>query len=371
MPKEKYTHAPEILAHSRAIGEHFDLYRNALLPDRGHRACAGTTTTRAGSSRPTAATRCGPASCAWPTARCTGPKLPGIPGIETFKGHTFHTSRWDYDYTGGDSDGEPHRPRRTSASASSAPARRPCSASRTSARRPSSCTCSSARRRRSTCAPTARPIPSGRRASQPGWQQRRMDNFNTLVSGGFADRGPGQRRLDRHHRQAADRSLRDDGGRRVTPTSSAATMELADFEKMEQIRARVDAIVEGPGDGRGAEAVLPPVLQAAVLPRRVPATPSTGPTSRSSTPRARASSASPRTGVVVDGVEYELDCLIYATGFEVGTELHAPRRLRGHRPRRRRRSPRSGPTACRRCTACTAAASRTASSSATRSRASP
>ena len=30
------------------------------------------------------------------------PKLPGIPGIETFKGHSFHTSRWDYDYTGGD-----------------------------------------------------------------------------------------------------------------------------------------------------------------------------------------------------------------------------------------------------------------------------
>jgi cyclohexanone monooxygenase len=29
------------------------------------------------------------------------PKLPGIPGIEAFKGHTFHTSRWDYDYTGG------------------------------------------------------------------------------------------------------------------------------------------------------------------------------------------------------------------------------------------------------------------------------
>ena len=35
----------------------------------------------------------------------TGPlhvaKLPGIPGIETFKGHAFHTSRWDYAYTGG------------------------------------------------------------------------------------------------------------------------------------------------------------------------------------------------------------------------------------------------------------------------------
>ena len=33
------------------------------------------------------------------------PKLPAIPGIEQFKGHTFHTSRWDYDYTGGDSTG--------------------------------------------------------------------------------------------------------------------------------------------------------------------------------------------------------------------------------------------------------------------------
>src|SRR5437763_12250698 len=33
------------------------------------------------------------------------PKLPGIPGIDSFKGHSFHTSRWDYDYTGGNSDG--------------------------------------------------------------------------------------------------------------------------------------------------------------------------------------------------------------------------------------------------------------------------
>ena len=33
------------------------------------------------------------------------PKLPGIPGIGTFRGHSFHTSRWDYGYTGGDSAG--------------------------------------------------------------------------------------------------------------------------------------------------------------------------------------------------------------------------------------------------------------------------
>ena len=33
------------------------------------------------------------------------PKLPGIQGINDYKGHTFHTSRWDYNYTGGNSFG--------------------------------------------------------------------------------------------------------------------------------------------------------------------------------------------------------------------------------------------------------------------------
>src|SRR3954451_23886390 len=31
VPKEKYSHAPEILAHSAAIGKHFDLYANACF----------------------------------------------------------------------------------------------------------------------------------------------------------------------------------------------------------------------------------------------------------------------------------------------------------------------------------------------------
>jgi cation diffusion facilitator CzcD-associated flavoprotein CzcO len=35
------------------------------------------------------------------------PKLPGIAGIESFKGHSFHTSRWDYACTGGDPSGAP------------------------------------------------------------------------------------------------------------------------------------------------------------------------------------------------------------------------------------------------------------------------
>ena len=33
------------------------------------------------------------------------PKLPGIDGIQDYQGHLFHTSRWDFAYTGGDTDG--------------------------------------------------------------------------------------------------------------------------------------------------------------------------------------------------------------------------------------------------------------------------
>jgi cyclohexanone monooxygenase len=31
--------------------------------------------------------------------------LPGVPDVKAFKGHSFHSSRWDYDYTGGDATG--------------------------------------------------------------------------------------------------------------------------------------------------------------------------------------------------------------------------------------------------------------------------
>ena len=182
------------------------------------------------------------------------PKLPGIPGIETFEGHTFHTSRWDYDYTGGDTDGGPRPGWPTSASASSAPAPPPCSACPTSAPAPSSSTSSSARRRRSTSATTGPPIPEWAASLEPGWQQRRMENFNNLVSGvpepeDLVDDGWTDiiGKLLLQMRQA-------DGHATLSPEGLAKTIELADFEKMEQIRARVDAIVEDPAT---AEALKP------------------------------------------------------------------------------------------------------------------
>src|SRR5205085_9351552 len=103
IPKEKYSRAPEILAHSRAIGEKFDLYRNA---------CFQTEVTELrwddDIDRWIVSTNRGDAMKARFVISSSGPlhrpKLPGVTGIESFKGHTFHTSRWDYNYTGGDPD---------------------------------------------------------------------------------------------------------------------------------------------------------------------------------------------------------------------------------------------------------------------------
>ncbi|MGW0585511.1 monooxygenase, partial [Streptomyces sp. NPDC002920] len=79
IPEWRYAPGEEIRQHARAIGRHFDLYRDACF--RHVVVSSGTLSL---------------------------PKLPGIPGTETFQGHMFHTSRWDYAYTGGDANGDLH-----------------------------------------------------------------------------------------------------------------------------------------------------------------------------------------------------------------------------------------------------------------------
>ena len=104
MPKEKYSYAPEIFEHSQRIGNQYGLYDLALFQtqvtdlswdEHINRWIVNTDRGDAIKARFTI-TATGPAS---------KPKLAGIPGIHDFKGHSFHTSRWDYDYTGGSHEG--------------------------------------------------------------------------------------------------------------------------------------------------------------------------------------------------------------------------------------------------------------------------
>ena len=316
IPKKKYTDAPEILAHSRAIGEHFRLYDNA---------CFSTEVTgmvwEESSRRWIISTNRGDRMRARFVIMANGPlhrpKLPGIRGIESFRGHTFHTSRWDYDYTGGDSTGGLSKlaDKRVGIIGTGATAVQCVPHLGASAkelyvfqRTPSSI---DVRNNRPT-------DPEWAASLTPGWQRERMDNFNTLVSGGYAE-------VDLVNDGWTDIianlliRLRSQEKVDLSPESLARNMELADFEKMEQIRSRVDQLVTDPST---ASALKPWYRQFCKRPCFHDEYLDTfnRPNVHLIDTDGQGVQLITEKGVVVNGVEYELDCLIYATGFEVGTE---------------------------------------------------
>jgi len=153
---------------------------------------------------------------------------------------------------------------------------------------------------------------------EPGWQMRRMENFTTLTSGGMANEDLVMDGWTDIIGKLITR-LRD---RAATPEAQqdiASVLELADFEKMEQIRDRVDSIVADPAT---AEALKPWYRQFCKRPcfhdEYLQAF--NRPTVTLVDTNGRGVDRITPAGVVVGDREYELDCLVYATGFEVGTD---------------------------------------------------
>jgi cation diffusion facilitator CzcD-associated flavoprotein CzcO len=317
VPVEKYSRAPEILRHSRAIAEKFDLYRGALFQTevtemRWDEAAA----------RWTVSTNRGDALKARFVVMANGPlhrpKLPGIPGVEGFKGHSFHTSRWDYGYTGGDSNGglTGLKDKRVAIIGTGATAVQcvPHLGEWSKElfvfqRTPSSI---DVRNNRPT-------DPEWAKSLEPGWQQHRMDNFNMLVSGGFAKEDlvqDGWTDIIGNILLLARKKM--EAGEAVE--NPAELMQLADFKKMEQVRARVDAVVEDPDT---AEALKPWYNQFCKRPCFHDEYLATfnRPNVHLIDTKGQGVERITEHGIVVDGKEYEVDCLIYATGFEVGTSF--------------------------------------------------
>ncbi|MFI0527970.1 MAG: flavin-containing monooxygenase, partial [Ilumatobacteraceae bacterium] len=243
VPRKKYAPAPEILEHSRNIARHFRLYDNACLSTEVTDLTWDDT-----ERRWVISTNRGDRMRARFVVMANGPlhrpKLPGIPGVESFQGHSFHTSRWDYDYTGGDSTGGLDGLRDkvvgiigTGATAVQCVPHLGAAAKELYVfqRTPSSIDVRDDR-------PTD---PAWEAQLQPGWQKRRMDNFNNLVSGIPESE-------DLVHDGWTDIignlliRLRQGEGGDMSPEGIGRVMELADFDKMEQIRARVDQIVQDP-----------------------------------------------------------------------------------------------------------------------------
>ncbi len=317
LPVEKYSRAPEILRHSRAIGEKFDLYRGALFQTE-------VTEMRwdEDAARWTISTNRGDALKARFVVMANGPlhrpKLPGIPGVESFEGHSFHTSRWDYHYTGGDSNGglTGLKDKRVAIIGTGATAVQCVPHLGEWAkelyvfqRTPSSI---DVRNNRPT-------DPQWAEGLEPGWQQYRMDNFNTLVSGGFAKEDlvqDGWTDIIGNILLLARRKA--EAGEPVN--NPAELMQLADFKKMEQVRARVDSVVADP---QTAEALKPWYNQFCKRPcfhDEYLATFNRPNVHLVDTKGKGVDRITPHS-IVANGQEHEVDCLIYATGFEVGTDF--------------------------------------------------
>ena len=313
IPKEKYSHAPEILEHSRAIGRHFDLYDGALF-QTGVKELRWSDDER----RWLVSTDRGDVIRARFVSLASGPlnrpKLPGIPGIRDFKGHTFHTSRWDYDYTGGTAEGglDKLADKRIAVIGTGATAVQCVPHLAASAEHLYVCQ----RTPSSIDVRDNRPTdPAWAAELKPGWQRERMNNFNALVTG-----------------QPQEVDLVDDGwtsligkmlrlyleSQEGEALSLPDIMDLANLEKMNELRARIEALVENP---ETSEALKPwyrmfckrPCFHDQYLQTFNRNNVTLIDTNGQGVERITES------GVVVAGVEYPVDCIVYATGFEVGT----------------------------------------------------
>lgn len=317
-PSEKYAHGPEILAQCGRIARQYRLYEKALFQTEVTGAEWDET-----ASRWIISTSRGDRFTATFLGLGTGPlhvpKLPGIPGIENFGGHSFHTSRWDYAYTGGDAEGAPLdrlADKRVAIIGTGATAVQIVPHLAAAAgklfvvqRTPSS-----------VDVRDNGPIDPDWFATvaTPGWQQRWLENFTDNQAGGSAREDlvkDGWTDISRRIRAR----LMDLPREQMTQAAMIAAYEDCDFEKMEEIRARVDTTIM---DATTAQALKAwyrqlckrPCFHDAYLPSfNQPSTElvdTDGKGVERITP----------TGFVVAGREYAVDCIIFASGFEVGSD---------------------------------------------------
>ncbi|MGH9169445.1 MAG: NAD(P)-binding domain-containing protein [Acidimicrobiales bacterium] len=316
VPTQKYTLAPEIFGHARRIAEHFKLYDGALFS-----TAVTSLEWEAASSRWIVRTDRGDEIRARFVSMGTGPlhrpKLPGIPGIESFAGHAFHTSRWDYDYTGGDPGGAPLEKlagKRVGIIGTGATAvqciphlARTAGQLYVFQRTPSSIDVRNNRRIEADWFATL----------EAGWQQKWLLNFATLQAGGFAEEDLVMDGWTDISQRIRDRIVAE-LGENFGPETMRRAYEDSDDEKMTEIRARVDEVVK---DHRTAEALKPWYRQLCKRPcfhdEYLQAY--NEPTVELVDTDGKGVERIDETGVWVAGVHYEIDCLVFASGFEVGT----------------------------------------------------
>ena len=314
MPSERYARAPEILDHARRIAKQTGIADRTLLQtgvsgaDWDEKSSRWIVTTDRGDEI-RARFLC------MASGILSRPKLPGIPGAASFKGHTFHTSRWDYDYTKGNTMGglTGLADKRVAIIGTGA------SAVQAIPYLGEACQQLYVVQRTPAAVDDRENVPTDPdwwNKLEPGWWEKRALNFE-----GFVNSIP------------QEEDLIKDGWTRNWGKMTAAmyapdvnTLEemmqrrqAADYEKMEEMRQRIAGIVKDP---ETAESLKPYFNWMCKRPLFVDGYFETfnRPNVKMIDTKGRGLDRITEKGVVFEGKEYEVDCIIYASGFEFGTE---------------------------------------------------
>lgn len=318
IPTERYATGDEIFAHCQKIGEKFGLYDRALFQttvkkmvwderdmrwhvttDRNDLIKARFVTVSQG-----------------PLAKV---KLPSVPGMKDFKGKLSHSSRWDYDYTGGNMHGDLDglRDKKVAVIGTGATGIQlvPKVAQDAEHLYVIQRTPSAVGRRNN------RPTDMDWYTSQkPGWQQERLDNFLGTITGAAADKDAIKDCwTDFYARVGQGMGEAKAKGGTVNPGD---VRQAVDYTKMNETRALVDSIIDDPAT---AEALKPwynflckrPLFSDDFIESfnrdNVTLVNTEG----------RGLERLTENGLVVNGKEYAVDKIVFATGFDVGAAAYA------------------------------------------------
>ena len=322
MPTRNYAYAPEIFEHCRRIARKFELYDGALFHTEVNAAVWDEQLERwriATSRGDELRVR----HLVMASGGLTHPKVPDIPGMTDFSGHLFHTSRWDYEYTGGSnseflSNLVDKKVGIIGTGATAIQCVPPLGAAAKELfvfqRTPSAV---GVRGNRLTVAEWADSL-------LPGWQRLRSEHFVAAVEGAEVPQDfPDDGWIDlMSGNYKALRALRA-AGLTLTSADVARVTENSDYERMEQIRGRVSSIVQDPATAELLKPYYRPLCKRPCFHDEYLNT-----FNRPNVHLIDASNGGVQRltekGVVVGDRLYEVDCLIFATGFEVGSSIGKP-----------------------------------------------
>ena len=319
-PSKKFADGLEIREYCQSVAREFELYEGALF-----HTCVNALRWDESIKRWHVATDRGDGLRAQFVIMAMGPintpKVPRVAGLEDFQGKTFHTARWDYEYTGGNQR-EPVLDKLadkrvaivgTGASAIQAV---PFLARYAKQLYVLQRTASTVDERINT-----RTDERWLATLQPGWQRERQMNFHHAAIDGLT---PGEQDRICDIWTEINRNLAaefDKSGWPQSPEEFLATREVMDYRVMERLRARVDAVVKD----KETAAILKPWYRH--MCKRPASSDEFYPAFNR--PNVRLLDVSPTRGVermtsrgfIHESAEYEIDCLIFASGFEVTSDL--------------------------------------------------